>query len=292
MSLLCWLRRKRGWRLAAIAALCLAAAAIFGDCERQDDALAQQLMASYEEAWAGPLSPLADLEEAFPGGPGAANVPVFMYHSIAPWHAGMSRVQRDLTVEPAVFEEQMRHLKENGFTAVRLEALVDHLLRGTPLPEKPVVLTFDDGWDNQYRFALPILVKYGHQATFFVTTDFLGHGRFLTWPQLKEMESRGMSIGSHTMSHPFLARLSDPRVRREVEGSKTALEKFLGHPVRTFAYPYGSYNNRVASAVRAAGYDAARSVASGRRHSAAGRYGLRCLAAVNSLKTFRDQLAR
>jgi len=288
---------RRTWkgrvsRSAGTAAWCLLAAGLLGTCSRSNDRYAEDLLAAYEEAWDGPLSPLAGIEGQTLEAEGTVRVSIFMYHSVAPWYPGMSRVQRDLTVEPAVFDGQMRYLKENGFTAVSLEDLIDHLLRGAPLPDKPVVLTFDDGWENQYRYGLPALAKYGHRATFFVTTDFLGHGRFMTWPQIKELEAQGMSIGSHTKSHPFLARVSEPRVKGEVEGSKAVLEKFLGHPVRTFAYPYGSYNSRVASAVHAAGYDAARGVASGRRHSAAGRYGLRCLAAVNSLKTFQDQLAK
>lgn len=194
--------------------------------------------------------------------------PIFLYHSVRPGKHAYS-------VRPETFDAQLHYLRDSGYSFVTLGALVGHLRRGTPLPPKPAVLTFDDGWQNQYQNALPILEKHGAVATFFITTDVLGRGAYMRWDQAKELARRGMEIGSHARRHPFLARIgSEARLRDEIAGSKAILEKELGRPVTVFAYPFGSKNGRVIAAVEAAGYEAGRGVGSGRVHGPANIYQL------------------
>lgn len=227
------------------------------------------LLAGGKPAESGPSAPA-----------GTVTAPIFLYHSVRSGRHAYS-------VRPETFDAQLRYLRDSGYSFVTLGALVGHLRRGEPLPLKPAVLTFDDGWQNQYQNALPILEKYGAVATFFVSPDGLGHGIQMSWAQVKDLAKRGMEIGSHTRHHPFLARIgSEGRLRDEIAGSKAILEKELGRPVTVFAYPYGSKNDRVVAAVEAAGYEAARGVGPGQRHSLADIYRLGVVGTPDDLGYF------
>jgi peptidoglycan/xylan/chitin deacetylase (PgdA/CDA1 family) len=153
----------------------------------------------------------------------------------------------------------MKYLKDADYHIISFGDLENYFRRGTTLPSRPVVLSFDDGWSDQYIYAFPILEKYHYTATFFVFTNPVGTKGFITWAQLRAMRAAGMTIGSHTRSHPYLTRISDPTLlRKEIVDSKQVLEKQLGTPVTDFAYPFGQYNAAVAAAVEAAGYLTAR----------------------------------
>ncbi len=279
------------WIFAGLIAVLVLAAALLNRSRSDDGRFARELLASYEAASAEPPSPLSELErdEASAGG---VRVPVLMYHSVAPYYGGMTPMQRRLCVEPEVFESQLRWLRDSGFTVIAMSALVAALRDGAALPAKPVVITFDDGWDNQHRYALPLLEKYGATATFYVTTEYLGHRHFLTWQQVREMAVRGMTIGSHTRTHPFLTRLSAEALRRELDGSRAALDAELGKPTRDFAYPYGNYDRRVTAAVRDAGFLSARTTRSGQVQTREGLLTLKCVEARNSLRDLSDALIR
>ena len=216
--------------------------------------------------------------DAPPAPAGGVRVPILVYHSVRPSIVGQTPIQRELEVEPAVFDRELSYLKEQGYTVIALDPLVDHLTKGTLLPSKPVVLTFDDGWENQYENALPILEKHGVTATFFVYTNALGHKHFMTWEQIKNLDARGMTIGAHTKTHPYLPKLADPaRLRDEIIGSKKALEQFLGKKVRLFAYPFGHYNEQIIAIVKEAGFAAARSTYVGAVHTKSDLYTLRSI---------------
>jgi peptidoglycan/xylan/chitin deacetylase (PgdA/CDA1 family) len=205
-------------------------------------------------------------------------VPILVYHSVRPSFIGQTRIQRELDVEPAVFDKELSHLEERGYTVITLDALVDNLTKGTLLPSKPVVLTFDDGWGDQYENALPLLEKHRIKATFFVYTNALGHKHFMTWEQIKDLDARGMTIGAHTKTHPYLPKIVDPaRLRDEIIGSKKALEQRLGKEVRLFAYPFGHYNEQIISIVKEVGFAAARSTYVGAVHTKGDLYTLRAI---------------
>lgn len=187
----------------------------------------------------------------------AARVPVIMYHDILP----QKEVFFDVT--PDELERHFQLIQDQGLTPITLDQLIAHLKTAIPLPEKPVLLTFDDGYSGHYQYVFPLLKKYQFPAVFSIFTDKV-NGKIIgrstvTWNQLKDMvASPFVTIASHSVSHfSNLTQLSDQRLRVELTESKRLLEGNLGIPIRYFTYPEGHYDQRVANAVRAAGYYAA-----------------------------------
>lgn len=198
----------------------------------------------------------APVELSIPARPSRASitVPVLMYHRVAPASTATNAVSRDLTVTPEAFAAQMTWLARNGYHPVDEETLFRALLDGAPLPGKPVVLTFDDGYVDAVDAVLPVLAERDWPATFFVISDRIGEAAFLTWPQLRRLDAAGMDIGSHTLDHTELPSAGAAERARQLSESRSALEKGLGHPVYWFCYPAGRYDDASARAVRDAGY--------------------------------------
>lgn len=186
-----------------------------------------------------------------------ARVPVLMYHDVLE----PPEVFFDLT--PADFENHLKTILDNRLTPISPDQLVQHLRTGSPLPEKPIMITLDDGYVGHYEHVYPLLKQYQVPATFFVypgKVDGLVGGRStLTWDQLKTMAADPLvTIASHSVTHPSdLRDLSDEDLAYEVVESKRRLESELGIPMRYFSYPTGHYDERVAQAVADAGYLAA-----------------------------------
>ena len=185
-----------------------------------------------------------------------SGVPILMYHSIG----GSDR----LAVRPEAFAEQMAYLHEHGFTPLPFG--------GPARPaDRPVVITFDDGYADFHEHALPVLDRFGFPATVFVTTGWLRDagpftagrppGRMLTWRQTEEIAASGVEIGAHSHSHAQLDQLGGAALREELHRSKQLLQDRLGRAVGTMAYPYGYSSARVRREARAAGYDLACAVA-------------------------------
>ena len=182
-------------------------------------------------------------------------VPVLMYHEIADVTASSS----GLAVAPEAFADQLAYLQDAGFTAVTAGALGKILAGGAgALPERPVVLTFDDGYRDFYSRALPLLKQYGHTATVFQTTGWvgieLGPRWMLNWRELAEIAEAGIEIGAHSHGHPELDRLSGDKLRDELDAPRRMLEDKLGFAVPGLAYPFGLWNAKVRRAAREAGY--------------------------------------
>jgi peptidoglycan/xylan/chitin deacetylase (PgdA/CDA1 family) len=179
-----------------------------------------------------------------------------MYHRVCPLTEGEARneLTRDLTVLPEDFEAQVKHLSENGFAILSAYDVQRALLEGTPLPEKAVALTFDDGYRDNFEHAFPILKKYGASATIFLVRNTVDGPRHLTWSMIREMCPDGVTYGSHSVSHADLPSLSDALLDYELIESKWFLESGLKATVSTLAYPAGRFDDRVVQHVRSAGY--------------------------------------
>lgn len=175
-------------------------------------------------------------------------VPVIMYHSVKYEKDNPVRISKEN------FESQMKYLKDNGYTTLTLDELYDFLEKNVPIPKKSVVLTFDDGYKDNYENAYPILKKYGFKATIFVITNCIGTGEYLTSDELKELQQNGIDIESHTINHEALNEISYDKQLETLKGSKESLEKLLNKKVKYIAYPYGKYNENTIKAAKAAGY--------------------------------------
>ena len=186
-----------------------------------------------------------------------ANVPILLYHHIGSLPADASRAQRRWTLTPKKFDDQMRWIAKHGFHPITVVQLNDYLKRGLSLPAKPIIISFDDGWKDQYSAAFPILKKYNFLATFFIITDSVGHSAYMNWSEVSKLSDSGMDIESHSRTHERLSILSPKEAWREIDGSKRILESHLHKPVTVFAYPFGSYDDKVIAMVEEAGYDTA-----------------------------------
>jgi peptidoglycan/xylan/chitin deacetylase (PgdA/CDA1 family) len=220
-------------------------------------------------------------------------VPILVYHSVRERLPGDSAAARQYTITPSALEGELRFLKQRGFVSVGFDELAARIRRGTPLPTPSVVISFDDGWETQYSTALPLLVKYGFKATFFIITGTIGGNSFMSVGQLRELLKQGMWIGCHTASHSFLGTLTRAAdLRREIVASKRTLERRLGVPITTFAYPYGQCPRRAVDLVKKSGYTSARGTQFGLRHDMADLFTLSGLVNVTSVDDLCADLQR
>ena len=180
-------------------------------------------------------------------------VPVLMYH-----HVGIpSGKWRLNTVSEKSFEYQMAFMKRHGFQVISFDDLVTGMKEGQQFARNTVVLQFDDGYEDNYKYAFPILKKYGFPAMVFLVSDSVGAPDFLTWDQVKEMEKYNFLAGAHTRHHVYLPKASLAKAQDEIAGSKKIIEDHLGHSIHYFAYPSGGFTEDVKCLVKEAGYEAA-----------------------------------
>jgi peptidoglycan/xylan/chitin deacetylase (PgdA/CDA1 family) len=183
-------------------------------------------------------------------------VPVLMYHRICDLtpEEARSPLQRDLTVSPADFTEQVRYLVGQGFAIVTVEEVAAAVREGRPLPQRAVALTMDDGYRDNFACALPILRRYRVPATVFLVTAAVGTPGHLTWAESRTMLGQRCGFQSHTVHHYHLTTLPPAELSTELSGAKQSIEAHLPIQVSQLAYPSGAYNTRVTVAARAAGY--------------------------------------
>ncbi len=169
--------------------------------------------------------------------PAGICVPTLMYHGIAEYPRGND----ELFVTPAALEAQLQYLAENGYTTVTCEDFpsLENI-------EKPVMLTFDDGYDDNYTYLFPLLQQYGMKATIFVISGYVNFTYYLTEAQIKEMADSGLvSIQSHTNSHPMLDTLDAETLHHELEISWLTLTRITGRVPFALCYPSGRQNEAV-----------------------------------------------
>jgi peptidoglycan/xylan/chitin deacetylase (PgdA/CDA1 family) len=201
---------------------------------------------------------------------------VLMYHKVNDLPGNR------MSIPVSHFDEQMTELRELGYTAVDLDAVLAHYLEGTALPAGAVLITFDDGYRDNLVNAAPILRRHGYPAVQFVPIAYVGdttplphetylsahgvHNPTVDWDEIRELEAYGVRIESHGISHKPLAELELDEAAREIAISKLKLEEGLGRRVRAFSYVKGSeadYKPVHPSLVKQAGYDIAFTAVSG-----------------------------
>lgn len=196
--------------------------------------------------------------------PKIVDVPILMYHYVE-YVADKNDTKRmSLNTPPFILEDEVKNLVEAGYTFITNQELADVMLGKRLLPNKPVVLTFDDGYRDFYTDAYPILKKYHAKATQYVISGFLNKPNHLLTSQLLEIAQDGLvEIGAHTVHHVWLKGGTLKTVQEEVTQSKQDLEKLIGKAVVSFAYPFGAFDQQALDAVKKAGYLSATSTIPG-----------------------------
>ncbi len=193
-------------------------------------------------------------------------IPILLYHEVT----AKPMLPRHLAVRPEDFALQVGYMTGGGFASLRGADLARLRRNGRELPERPVVLTFDDGFADVHERALPLLASHGVTGTLFVTTGWIADGSpprapgpglagkpgsgMLSWSQIEEIAAAGIEIGAHTLTHPQLDQLRPAVLRSELQDSKHLLEDRLGIAVTGLSYPFGYSSRRVRAAAAAAGY--------------------------------------
>jgi peptidoglycan/xylan/chitin deacetylase (PgdA/CDA1 family) len=201
-----------------------------------------------------------------------ATIPILMYHQVTPQRL---TAFRKYAVTPKAFAAQMSWLAWAGYVPINLDVWLDYRSDRDRLPSRPVIITFDDGFQDCVEHAVPILQARGFTAIFYLVAGLVGKtSRWLQsergielplmdWTAARQLEAAGFHCGSHSMSHLRLANLSPAACREELRWSRRLLEDNLGHEVRHLAYPFGSFNDRVRAMAAETGYRSACSVGVG-----------------------------
>jgi peptidoglycan/xylan/chitin deacetylase (PgdA/CDA1 family) len=179
-------------------------------------------------------------------------VPILMYHyiSIPPDDADKYRI--DLSVAPQDFRQQMAYLAENGFSTITFEDLSRAIADKQDLPDKPVIITIDDGYRDNYENAFPILQEFGLTATIFLVTDPIDQGNpnYMTWAMVEEMAAAGIRFGPHSKTHPDLRGKSRDTLIWQILGSQETVAAHVGYTPLYFAYPSGSYDENTVAILK------------------------------------------
>ena len=173
-----------------------------------------------------------------------------------------------ISVKTEDFARQMAYLNDNGYNVLKLSKAIKMMHEGTPLPEKAVCITFDDGYKDNYTNALPILQKYNFSATIYLVAAHVGESAkwdgeigeqlpLLTWAEIREMQEHHIEFGSHTRTHVELDKIPTEQIEWQVCTSKHIIEENLGRKIHTIAYPYEQFTQEVQDMAKQCGYIAA-----------------------------------
>ena len=206
---------------------------------------------------------------------GQIAVPILLYHFVGRAsleNEGQSTTRFNITTHD--FDAQLALLHQLGYQTVTISEVTAAISGTYTLPSRPVAITVDDGWIEQYTNILPALQKYGMRATFYIPSTYPVGGRFVTWEQVKALRDAGMEIGSHTRTHVDLTTISAETALYELANSKQVLEEKLGITITSLAYPFGTHGPSVRALTQQAGYRAAVALGPTPKQSAANRYAL------------------
>jgi peptidoglycan/xylan/chitin deacetylase (PgdA/CDA1 family) len=195
-------------------------------------------------------------------------VPILMYHYISIPPADADKYRIDLSVAPEDFRQQMAYLAENGFSTITLEDLSLAIVNKQILPDKPIIITLDDGYRDSYENAFPILREYGFSATIFLLTDPIDQGNphYMTWAMIEEMAAAGIRFAPHTKSHPDLRGLPHEKLVWQILGSQETVAAHVGYMPRYFSYPSGRYDETTIATLKELNFWGAVTTRSGKLH--------------------------
>jgi peptidoglycan/xylan/chitin deacetylase (PgdA/CDA1 family) len=186
-----------------------------------------------------------------------AQVPILCYHQIRDWSASDSKTAKDYIVPVNNFREQMKLLADSGYHTILPGQLYDYLLKGTPLPSRPIMISFDDSRLEQYSIASQEMKKYGYKGVYFIMTVSLGRPGYMTKEQVKQLSDEGNTIGSHTWDHGNVKTYQPEDWEKQVDKPAQQLEKITGKRPEYFAYPFGLWNKNAIEQIKQRGYKAA-----------------------------------
>jgi peptidoglycan/xylan/chitin deacetylase (PgdA/CDA1 family) len=192
------------------------------------------------------------------------HVPVVLYHHIKPLADAAAAGQKSLDVDPSYFDGQMKYLSEQGYTSLKAEDLVNALINHTGVPAKPIIITFDDGYDDINQYAYPIARKYNMTINLMIITGLMDNPGYLSWNQLKEMVNSGtVRAYDHTWSHYPLVNGDEGKITMEINTAQQQLDDHLGTTPKVITYPNGSVDGRVISIAKNNGFIAGFSTVGG-----------------------------
>lgn len=183
-------------------------------------------------------------------------VPILCYHQLRNWQPSDSRTARAYIVPEKAFAEQMKALADSGYHTILPDQLMDYLQKGSPLPSKPVMLTFDDTRLDQYTVGLTEMNKYGFKGVFFIMTVSLGRPGYMSADQVKQLSDAGHTIGSHTWDHHNVKKYQGQDWETQIEKPSKQLEQITGKPIDYFAYPFGLWNHEAIPQLQERGFKA------------------------------------
>ena len=213
----------------------------------------------------------------------AVRVPILYYHRVE------DHLPPAKGVSPQAFAAHIGYLRKKNYRSISFEQLADYFMKDQPLPSRPVIISFDDGYLDNFTRARPILKENGFRATIFLVSDYIGRrsewagctgedvAPLMSREQLQIMIQEGFELGGHTRGHRDLTAIPPEDARSEVEEGKQDLENLLQRPVCSFAYPFGTFNPEVIELVRKAGFTTARTVHTDNTHCREDLLTLRCV---------------
>lgn len=171
-------------------------------------------------------------------------VPILCYHQIRDWRPTDRQIDKDYIIPPATFKAHMKMLADSGYHTISPDQLYDYLTKGSPLPDKPIMLTFDDTDGDQYQVGRPELLKYNFRGVFFIVFNNIAKNKYyMNRPQVRQLSDEGNVIACHTLTHANFKKISGNGWQTEVAIPTKKLELLTGKPVKYFAYPYGLWNH-------------------------------------------------
>lgn len=201
------------------------------------------------------------------------HIPILLYHYVEYVKDKRDTIRQSLDIVPIVFQKQLETLKDANYTFLTMKDIADIIDNKMSLPEKPIAITFDDGYRDLYTDVFPIIKKENVKITAFIVPGFLDQPNFLLTTQFQEIAQSGLvEISAHTMHHRYLKGASKAMATDEIVGSKVLLETMVHKPVVSFAYPYGAFDNQAIELIKNAGFKTAVSTIPGKEENEANRF--------------------